>query len=626
MSNTRVDYRERQRLTAADLRREQAYRLGLMGQHAIAHHRPGVVRGLQVVETAGVFTLTPGIAIDGFGREIVVSDAIETDLSSAGVNRRYGLLHYCEDPQQLPPGRACADDPAPRILQRALVSVAAEFNPPDDAADGYTSARAAGIEGLAPWPVLVASHGAADAKVADYRLTTYTGARASMVRSPVDGSSMQIGSKSRTDFFHFLVSTRGSASAPTKRLGIDREGDIHVWGTLMISGRTGIATLEIGHNLALQFKAPIPAGEGNGVRVQGAFDPLLKTLSSVSMVVGTMPALGTSHVYHAPPDIGLKLSSVALAFGAGRMGSVELLDTRHGVTPFSVGRQRLSRGLKRVSTGGDPAPADDAAIAFSVLVKPLDAKLLLGASSAVATEPLPSRVLVFKPAADPKADPLTRELQAVVSSKPADSLPATELRIGGGADDDTDTSTRLSLGARDAAGGYIAGLRMDGGRRLTIPDRTGKADRALLVGKQTIYLPPIGPKDPLVPDLMLLAYLNGLWRAGNVTTSVKLELSSKVVDVGTVTRFEYDLVISPTSGFDIKRTFELISSQSGRGDLSFRSLEVARSTTNVAKQTVHQTIADFRRSERQVHVVVVMLVEIAGHARLVVSNALKFSY
>ena len=616
MGNTRVDYRERQRLTAADLRSEQAYRLGLLGQHAIAHHRPGVVRGLRLAcSPAAICMLSPGIAIDGFGREIVVAHAIEINLPPSKTEDRYVLLHYCEDAQQSPPGRKCADDPAPRVLQRALVSVAARFDAPDDVDESYERARAAGTEGFAPWPLLIAVDRAAKPQPFDCTHTTYTGLRTSIVRSPVDGSSIQIGPTSRTDFFHFLVSTRGDAVTTAKRLGIDRDGEVHVWGSLVISGRTAVAMLALGHNLEFQIKAPIPAGQVTGLRMQGAFDTALKTISDMSMIVSSAPAFGMSRLYSAPAA-DLKLTSAALAFGVGRMGSVELLDTRNRqITPFSVGRQRLKSSVKRNTSGTEPASTAEALTAFSLLAVPFDAKLEV------------SRIVSFKPMAKPAADPLARELQSVVASMPDDIVPATELRVCGGAQDDTDTATRVSIGARDKATGvYVPGLRMDGGRRVTIPDRTGTGTRALLVGKKTIYLPPIGSKDPLLPDLLMLAYLNGLWRAGNVTTLVKVTLSSPVSDAAAAVQFKYALDVTSTVAFDIKRSFELVSSQSGRGDLSFRPLQIVHAAADAALPTQPQTIDDFRRAEHAVHVVVVMLVEIGGHARLVVSNALPFSY
>lgn len=606
MGNTRVDYRERQRLTVADLRHEQAYRLGLLGQHGIAHHRPGIVRGLRLARSpADVCTLSPGVAVDGFGREIVVPRELDVDLPPSQAAARYVLLHYCEDPQQWPPGRACADDPAPRVLQRALVTVALRFDGPDAADESYARARAAGTDGLSPWPLLIVVDRDGKPRSFDHALTTYTGLRASIVRSPVDGSSLQIGSTGLTDFHHFLVSTRGDGAVPAKRLGIDRDGDLHVWGTLVISGRTAVATLALGHHLAFQIKAPIPAGRITGLRLEGAFDAELRKISNVSVMAGTAPMFGMSRLFSAPAA-ELRRTSAALAFGIGRPGSVELLDTRtREIAPFSAGRKLLKAG----------AAGSGQRSTFSLIAAPLDATLEV------------DRVVSFKPAAEPAVDPLAREARAVVVSAPEDNVQAAELRISGGAHDDTDTVTRVSLGARDkVTGDYVTGLRMDGARRLTIPDRTGAGTRALLVGKKAIYLPPIGPKDPLLPDLMMLAYLNGLWRAGNVTTVVTVTLTTPAVNTFNAVRFAYDLRVMSPVAFVIKRSFELVSSQRGRGDLSFRPLVIANPGTNPAPALQPQTIDDFRRAEHDVHVVVVMLVEIGGRARLVVSNALLFSY
>ena len=105
MSITRVDYRERQRLSAADLRREQNYRLGLIGRHLLAAHRFGVVRGLRIIEPSpGVSTLTPGIAVDGYGRVIVVPRRSYLDVGN-NVPVGYGSYKDYAFPPDGDPGR-----------------------------------------------------------------------------------------------------------------------------------------------------------------------------------------------------------------------------------------------------------------------------------------------------------------------------------------------------------------------------------------------------------------------------------------------------------------------------------------------------------------------------------------
>src|SRR5438045_4000707 len=117
MSATRVYYREQQRLVTADLRQEQDYRLGVAGRHHLAHHQWGVVRGLRILRSRVGFTLTPGVAIDGYGREILVGDAVA--LGAPDLDACHALiLYYCELDAQLWPDRTCEDRPAPRIAQR----------------------------------------------------------------------------------------------------------------------------------------------------------------------------------------------------------------------------------------------------------------------------------------------------------------------------------------------------------------------------------------------------------------------------------------------------------------------------------------------------------------------------
>src|SRR5512144_524751 len=155
MSTSRVYYRERQRLVTADLRQEQDYLLGLAGRHHLAHHQWGVVRGLRVVRTAGGgLALTPGVAIDGYGREILVPDAVA--LGAPDLKACHALvLYYCEFDAQLWPDRQCEDRPAPRIAQRFAWVLVDEFLPRDDD-QPIENARSAGrFAGSPPWPVLV---------------------------------------------------------------------------------------------------------------------------------------------------------------------------------------------------------------------------------------------------------------------------------------------------------------------------------------------------------------------------------------------------------------------------------------------------------------------------------------
>ncbi len=75
----RVNYQERQPLTVADLNDEQAYRIALRRQHRLAAHGWGIVRGLGLEVIDNNLAINPGIAIDGFGRELRVGETLRVD-------------------------------------------------------------------------------------------------------------------------------------------------------------------------------------------------------------------------------------------------------------------------------------------------------------------------------------------------------------------------------------------------------------------------------------------------------------------------------------------------------------------------------------------------------------------
>jgi hypothetical protein len=94
----RPRYVEGQLLSADDLRDEQEYWLRKLRLHNTALHGAGVVCGLAVAsQDRRSLTVAPGVAIDGLGREIVVSEPVEieiaTDVSEADV-----VLRYTEEP------------------------------------------------------------------------------------------------------------------------------------------------------------------------------------------------------------------------------------------------------------------------------------------------------------------------------------------------------------------------------------------------------------------------------------------------------------------------------------------------------------------------------------------------
>jgi hypothetical protein len=73
----RARYREGQVLRAADLAAEQAYLIAMRRRHNIGGHVWGIVRGLELKRPRNKeeITLQPGMAVDGFGRELIIQEA-----------------------------------------------------------------------------------------------------------------------------------------------------------------------------------------------------------------------------------------------------------------------------------------------------------------------------------------------------------------------------------------------------------------------------------------------------------------------------------------------------------------------------------------------------------------------
>ena len=95
---TRVDYREGKVLSAPDLLDEQAYLISLRQFHATESHRWGIIRGLVPSINGGSLQVSSGLAVDGFGRHLIVSDRLTADISALRADSVLILLTYSLDP------------------------------------------------------------------------------------------------------------------------------------------------------------------------------------------------------------------------------------------------------------------------------------------------------------------------------------------------------------------------------------------------------------------------------------------------------------------------------------------------------------------------------------------------
>lgn len=620
MTIPRARYRERQRLTASDLCAEQDYRLSLAGIHHLGPHDWGVVRGLRLRRIEGNrFELGRGIAVDGYGRALLVAAPLAFTIDGFDKDQCWHVaIYYCEDGAQARE-RDCQDVPAPRIRSRVVLQATRELLAPDAPAN-YSTARAAGPVGDSlPWPVLVGRVGLGctgltrDSPLFDYAQVRYVRHRASRLRSPTSNARLQLGLAGIQDAFHFLLSTRDDQAEFRRRVGVDRDGVAHVWKPLLISGPEMQGTAALGHNVQLSIRLPSLAGLGQSLRIEGLVDAELKNISA--SLEGFGPAF-TSSPTILPAQGTLERVTAPLMFSGFQQASVSVLNTSVVGTPrpfeFSAARRRFRAALARLAVAADAGqpPPTAPKIAFSMQMWTTGGGLY------------PHNVVQFRPAAALAPDPLLREIHAVVTSKPADVVPESTLRVSGGEADASDASGRVSAGARTAAG-YVASLRMNGRgglRMLAAPDVTDAQE--LLAVEGTTYLPAIGKNDPMLPDLLTLAHMCGQVQIGNLANNPKLELDR--IDP---TEGHYKLSIKRGSGsFTVKRALELIygDEATGPADMSVRVLEnLTIPSANQATEDNKITVPGLAPTGRNIRIAVLMLVDDGNKSRVAIGREFR---
>ncbi len=538
MGIERVHYRERQRLTAGDLAAEQAYRLGMAGRHHLGPHDWGVVRGLAVVEAEDTsYQLMAGVAVDGYGRELLVPEPVELDVPE-GSGPRFVVLYHCEDPV------AASGWPASRVRQRTAVRV--QDTQPQRPALSVDpgQARAAGALPQWPaWPVLVAVI-AGEGNVltelpAGESRVRWLRHRAGGVRTPAGQAELQLGLTGLRDLHHFLVSTRGAGGALQPRLGIDRDGVLHVWQTLAISGTLGEAGMEIQPGLSLVMRFPVPNSAG-ALRLEGRIGPKLD-LSAVRLVGQGLPVTGLAVPLPAKSPSGhwgasalwlsrdkqrlLTLDEAHRRLSSPKLSSVQVIEA-HVVR--AGGTLRLGKP--------DTAPVGQQG----------DAKETRGG------------MLLLRPDAASEEAPSLRSVSAVDVTGPGTAAPATELRLSGGAVDEGGASVRLSMGYRDPKG-FKAVLQMDAGRRIFVDSP--------LKAQGTVHLPPVGRNDPLLQDMLSFAYLWALARQGAVADGVQIRLEPDTTD-------SYKMLMGGLRATQavVEQALEVIAFDNGSGQVSLRRL------------------------------------------------------
>jgi hypothetical protein len=279
----RVHYFQGQFLRPQDFADEQAYHLAHHRRHNIAHHRWGIVAGLDLVVDAqdGALVVEPGVAVDGLGRELVLPErqpiAAEV-FADKGSDLLDVYLNYSRSGADAPrrdyPGSAGrCEDAFDRWTERPLLSFEVGDDPSADRRDppgvresdrGFDASRTPPDEPQRRWPVFLGSV-AYDRERPRQPFTVdpagrpYAGLVGASVVAPSGRASVQIGAERRGDPNRFAVFVPEADASPLPgqpRVAILEDGAVRVLGDTTLHGNLTVD----GHALELEAGTSHPAG------------------------------------------------------------------------------------------------------------------------------------------------------------------------------------------------------------------------------------------------------------------------------------------------------------------------------------------------------------------------------
>jgi hypothetical protein len=266
----RVGYREGQTLTTADLRAEQQYLIAMHRRHQIGAHVWGIVEGLvlEIDSTDGGLAVQQGMAVDGYGRELIVPARV---LVSASVLNQLGdalsvwLLYGFKESSALLGGdgvcrvsrieeaarlRLARDgtgiDPrAPREVPAADLQFTPDRLPPDDP--------------LQEWPVFL---GALRRSAGGSRYSVDLTGRpqvdlvGEVIVAPSGRARLQVGSELAGDVRRLSLWATGDSGAPIERFSVAADGTATVFGNAVFGADLHIADASPGETVrAAEFGA-----------------------------------------------------------------------------------------------------------------------------------------------------------------------------------------------------------------------------------------------------------------------------------------------------------------------------------------------------------------------------------
>lgn len=283
-----VNYYDRQFLRTQDFTDEQRYHLTMRWRHNIAQHIWGIVHGLTVAfdATSDSFTVGPGLAVDGYGREVIlqeprgystrvfderVSDALDILIgySRSGVDRMPPGYDGCRLPN-------AGETPFTRWREQPLVWLATPDTDrtgrrmPVSVPEGdwnFEPQRAILDDPDAVWPVFLGT--IIRERINDewqYRVDLanrpYAGLVGWMIEDPAERGKVEIGSEAGTTRrFAVFIPDGVADTGPYEqepRLEIQNDGTIQLRGDTALLGNLTVAEGAFAFGLGAQPAASEP--------------------------------------------------------------------------------------------------------------------------------------------------------------------------------------------------------------------------------------------------------------------------------------------------------------------------------------------------------------------------------
>lgn len=292
----RVHYYERQFLRTQDFHDEQAYHIAMRRRHNIAHHEWGIVNGLELkVDDDSNFWVMPGVAVDGYGRELILAqkqqlpkeafvnkDSNELDVllfyNRSGSDQPSAGYEACDDNgrddfyrwQESPILRLEQSNPTitdwrkPKIEPESELDFSPEQKSPDDP--------------VRIWPVFLGKiiQDLSDDKEpfsADMNGRPYAGLVGAKIITPSKQAEIQLGGETQDDKQRFALRTQNKEQKLETRLEVDHEGPTTIHGDAQIKGSVTLkaGAVKFGTN-AVEVESPwtiqrIPNDTGQQLRL-----------------------------------------------------------------------------------------------------------------------------------------------------------------------------------------------------------------------------------------------------------------------------------------------------------------------------------------------------------------------